>query len=90
MILEQREENTELVKYVEDERRFRHAGLLTRAKWWLRGMDASQLLLAVPGCRNLDSTSLEGFSIFPCNECASSVDHYQLGRKSLLMSERQG
>ena len=38
MILEQREENTELVKYVEDERRFRHAGLLTRAKWWLRGM----------------------------------------------------
>jgi len=39
IILEQREENTELVKYVEDERRFRHAGLLTRAKWWLTDMD---------------------------------------------------
>lgn len=38
-ILKQREETTELVEYVEDEKRFRHAGLLTRTKWWFRGMD---------------------------------------------------
>ena len=38
MILEQREENTELIEYVDDEKRFRRANILTRAKWWLRGM----------------------------------------------------
>ena len=29
----------ELATYVEDERRYRRAGIVTRAKWWLRGMD---------------------------------------------------
>lgn len=42
MILEQREENTELVRYVQEERtlerRRAEAGVLTRAKWWLTGM----------------------------------------------------
>ena len=38
MILEQREENQELVRYVEGERSWREAGLLRRAKWWLTGM----------------------------------------------------
>lgn len=39
LILEQREENRELQEYVEDEKRYRHAGIMTRLKWWLRGMD---------------------------------------------------
>ena len=42
-ILQQREENTELVKYVEQERtheqRWREAGIGTRLKWRLFGMD---------------------------------------------------
>lgn len=42
LILEQREENAELVRYVEDERRveqkWREAGLLTKTKWRLFGM----------------------------------------------------
>lgn len=42
-ILEQREENTELVKYVQEERtheqRWREAGIGTRLKWRLFGMD---------------------------------------------------
>ncbi|GAA0252636.1 ribbon-helix-helix protein, CopG family [Haladaptatus pallidirubidus] len=42
-ILEQREENTELVKYVEEERSLTRqkaeAGIATRAKWWLFGME---------------------------------------------------
>lgn len=38
-ILDQRQENTELVEYVEDEKRYRQAGIMTRFKWWLRGMD---------------------------------------------------
>jgi Arc/MetJ-type ribon-helix-helix transcriptional regulator len=38
-LLEQREENTELVEYVEDEQRYRRASLMTRMKWWLKGMD---------------------------------------------------
>jgi hypothetical protein len=36
-LLEQREENQELVRYVEDERTWRDQGLLTRTKWWLFG-----------------------------------------------------
>lgn len=49
LILEQREEHTDLVEYVEEERsmqrrredreqRRAEAGVLTRAKWWLTGM----------------------------------------------------
>lgn len=42
-ILNAREENTELVEYVEEERsmtkRKAQAGILTRGKWWLMGMD---------------------------------------------------
>lgn len=49
LILEQREEHTELVEYVEEERsmqrrredreqRRAQAGVLTRTKWWLTGM----------------------------------------------------
>lgn len=37
LILEQREENTELARYVEDELSYREAGLGTRMKWWLFG-----------------------------------------------------
>lgn len=37
LILEQREENTELQRYVEDELSYREAGLGTRMKWWLFG-----------------------------------------------------
>ena len=43
MILEQREEHTELVKYVQDERtveqKWREAGIGQRLKWRLFGMD---------------------------------------------------
>lgn len=35
MILEQREENQELTRYVEDELSYREAGLGTRMKWFL-------------------------------------------------------
>ena len=42
LILEEREEKTELVEYVRSERsiseRRAQAGALTRAKWWLTGM----------------------------------------------------
>lgn len=37
MILEQREENIELVRYVEDELSYREASLGTRMRWWLFG-----------------------------------------------------
>lgn len=37
LILEDREEKTELVEYVEDELSYREAGLSTRMKWWLFG-----------------------------------------------------
>lgn len=37
MILEQREENTELQRYVQDELSYREAGLGTRLKWWMFG-----------------------------------------------------
>lgn len=36
-ILEQRQENKELQRYVEDELSYREAGLGTRMKWWLFG-----------------------------------------------------
>lgn len=46
MILEQREEHTELVKYVKDERtaeqRWREAGLGQRLKWRVFGMDSDE------------------------------------------------
>lgn len=42
-ILDQRKENTELAKYVEEERSLSRqraeAGIATRAKWWLFGMN---------------------------------------------------
>jgi predicted RNase H-like nuclease (RuvC/YqgF family) len=45
-IINQREENKELVRYVENERtaeqRWREAGLLTRAKWKVFGMDTDE------------------------------------------------
>lgn len=37
LILEQREETTELVDYVEEERSWRSTSLETRMKWWLFG-----------------------------------------------------
>lgn len=37
LVLEQREEHTDLVHYVEDEMSYREAGLGTRMKWWLFG-----------------------------------------------------
>jgi hypothetical protein len=44
LILEQREENTELIEYVQEERtlerRRAEAGILTRTKWWFTGMPA--------------------------------------------------
>lgn len=38
-LLEQREENTELVEYVEDEQGYRRASVITQMKWWFRGMN---------------------------------------------------
>lgn len=38
-LLEQRSENTELRRYVEDEQRYRQGGMIQRLKWWVRGMD---------------------------------------------------
>lgn len=38
MILEQREENQELVRYAETERTYREGSLLQRLRWWFRGM----------------------------------------------------
>ena len=40
-ILEQREENNELTRYVEEERSWRQAGIVTRAKWWIWGKTES-------------------------------------------------
>lgn len=37
LILQQREENKELARYVEDELSYREASLGTRMKWWLFG-----------------------------------------------------
>jgi predicted DNA-binding protein len=39
MILEHREENQELMRYVEDELSYRRAGVFTRMRWWLQGME---------------------------------------------------
>ncbi len=38
-LLEQREENKELVRYVEGEQQWREASLTTRLRWWIKGMD---------------------------------------------------
>lgn len=38
-LLEQRSENKELRRYVEDEQRYRQGGVIQRLKWWVRGMD---------------------------------------------------
>jgi metal-responsive CopG/Arc/MetJ family transcriptional regulator len=44
-LIEQREENTELVEYVEREKdmqeRYREAGIVTKAKWAIFGMDSN-------------------------------------------------
>lgn len=37
LILEEREEKRELVRYVEGEQEWRSAGLAKRARWWLFG-----------------------------------------------------
>ena len=37
-LLEQREEDQKLMTYVEDEKRYRHAGLFQRFRWWMRGI----------------------------------------------------
>lgn len=46
LVLEQREEHTELVNTVKEEqslaKRKANAGVLTRAKWWLVGMDGEE------------------------------------------------
>lgn len=39
LIIEQREEHTELREYVEEERSWREAGLFTRMRWWVLGKD---------------------------------------------------
>lgn len=38
-LITDREERTELVEYVEEERSWRSAGLGTRVKWWVFGKD---------------------------------------------------
>lgn len=38
-LLEQRSENKELRRYVEDEQRYRQGGVIQRLKWWVRGMN---------------------------------------------------
>lgn len=38
-IINQRDENSQLVEYVEDEQRYRQAGVVQRVRWWFRGMD---------------------------------------------------
>ena len=40
-IIEQREENQELARYVDEERTWRQAGIVTRTKWWLLGKPES-------------------------------------------------
>lgn len=46
-LIERQEERQELVRYVEQERTLeekrRRAGVVTRAKWWLRGMPDDEL-----------------------------------------------
>lgn len=37
LILEQREEATEIQRYVQEERTYRNAGLRKRLKWWMFG-----------------------------------------------------
>lgn len=37
-LIDEREETTEIVEYVEEERSYRQVGIVTRAKWWLWGM----------------------------------------------------
>lgn len=37
VLIEDREERTQLVRYAETEREYREAGLSTRLKWWLFG-----------------------------------------------------
>jgi Arc/MetJ-type ribon-helix-helix transcriptional regulator len=39
LLLEEREEKRELVRYVEDERSWRSASLPRRVKWWVFGKD---------------------------------------------------
>ena len=39
MLIQDRQEKTELVEYVEEERSWRSAGIGTRMKWWLFGKD---------------------------------------------------
>lgn len=39
LILEDREERNELVRYVEDELTYREAGLSKRVRWWLFGRE---------------------------------------------------
>jgi Arc/MetJ-type ribon-helix-helix transcriptional regulator len=38
-ILEERDRNTELEVYVDERREWKQAGMITRTKWWLLGMD---------------------------------------------------
>lgn len=38
-LINDREERTELVRYVEDELSYREAGLGTRLKWWMFGKE---------------------------------------------------
>ena len=38
-VLESRDERDALVRYVEDEQRYRQAGIVTRLRWFLRGMN---------------------------------------------------
>lgn len=37
VLLEQRQEATEIQRYIREERTYRNAGLRTRLKWWLLG-----------------------------------------------------
>ncbi len=38
-LIADRQEKQELVEYVEEEKTYRKANILTRARWWLTGMD---------------------------------------------------
>lgn len=38
-LLDQRSENKELQRYVEDEQRYRQSGIVQRFRWWIWGMD---------------------------------------------------
>jgi len=42
MLLEQRDEHTQLVKYVEHEQSYREASLPQRLKWWVFGRDRAE------------------------------------------------